>query len=104
MTKIHSGEKYDENELRGRLTAEQFQVTQHAGTERPFTGKYWDVWDDGTYHWWKVLGTLRWGLGLANQARQPLDGEFPSSVMAASGRRVAEMEYDVLMLLDGAYP
>jgi len=62
------------------------------------------TWDDSTYHWWKVLGTLRWGLGLANQARQHLDGEFPSIVMAASGRRVAEMEYDVLMLLDGLYP
>ena len=62
------------------------------------------TWDDATYHWWKVLGTFRWGLGLANQARQHLDGEFPSIVMAASGRRVAEMEYDVLMLLQGAYP
>lgn len=50
MTKIHSGEKYTEEELRNRLTSEQFQVTQHAGTERAFTGKYWDVWDDGTYH------------------------------------------------------
>jgi len=57
------------------------------------------IWDDGTYHWWKVLGTFRWGLGLAGQARQHLDGEFPSIVMAASGRRVAEMDYDVLMLL-----
>ncbi len=57
------------------------------------------TWDEGTYHWWKVLGTFRWGLGLAGQARQHLDGEFPSIVMAASGRRVAEMEYDVLMLL-----
>lgn len=62
------------------------------------------TWDASTYHWWQVLGTLRWGLGLANQARQHLDGEFPSIVMAASGRRVAEMEYDVLMLLRGAYP
>jgi len=39
----------DENELRERLTPEQFAVTQQSGTERAFTGKYWDCHDDGTY-------------------------------------------------------
>lgn len=42
--------KFDDAELRSRLSAEQYVVTQQAGTERAFTGKYWDVWDDGTYH------------------------------------------------------
>ena len=36
-------------ELRGRLTAEQFHVTQEGGTERAFTGEYWDCHDPGTY-------------------------------------------------------
>ena len=27
-----------------------FQVTRHAATERPFTGKYEAVWADGSYH------------------------------------------------------
>ncbi len=27
-----------------------FQVTRHAATERPFTGKYEQVWADGSYH------------------------------------------------------
>jgi aminoglycoside phosphotransferase (APT) family kinase protein len=56
-------------------------------------------WDGDAFHWWQVLGSLRWGVGLANQARQHLDGEFRSIVMAGSGRRIAEMEYDVLCLI-----
>ncbi|NND75337.1 MAG: peptide-methionine (R)-S-oxide reductase MsrB [Ilumatobacter sp.] len=39
-----------DEELRERLTREQYEVTQKAGTERAFTGVYWDVKDDGTYH------------------------------------------------------
>ena len=35
--------------LRSRLSAEQFEVTQSQATERPFTGKYVDNKDDGTY-------------------------------------------------------
>ena len=27
-----------------------FEVTRRAATERPFTGKYEAVWDDGSYH------------------------------------------------------
>ena len=37
------------DELQDRLTDEQYQVTQLKGTERPFTGKYVDHKDDGTY-------------------------------------------------------
>jgi peptide-methionine (R)-S-oxide reductase len=39
-----------EEELRARLTPEQFAVTQNAGTEPAFTGEYWNMKDDGTYH------------------------------------------------------
>ena len=36
-------------DLRSKLTEEQYQVTQCSATERPFTGKYVDHKADGTY-------------------------------------------------------
>jgi aminoglycoside phosphotransferase (APT) family kinase protein len=57
------------------------------------------VWDDDRFRWWRALGTLRWGLGLAGQAAQHLDGRYRSIVMAGSGRRVSELAYDLLLLV-----
>jgi peptide-methionine (R)-S-oxide reductase len=37
-------------EWRAELTPEQYQVLRRQGTERPFSGKYVDVKDDGMYH------------------------------------------------------
>jgi len=34
---------------RERLTPEQYEVLRKHGTERAFTGKYWDVKEDGMY-------------------------------------------------------
>jgi len=41
--------KLSDNELRQKLTPEQYHVTQEQGTERPFTGKFVDNKEDGTY-------------------------------------------------------
>lgn len=57
------------------------------------------AFDPHAYAWWKVFGTLKWGLGLARQARQHLDGTYRYIAMAGSGRRVCELEYDLLRLL-----
>ena len=41
--------KSDE-EWRGQLDSEQFRVARKGGTERPFSGKYWDHWAPGAYN------------------------------------------------------
>ena len=37
-------------EWQQQLTPEQFQVARKGGTERAFTGAYWNLKDSGTYH------------------------------------------------------
>jgi peptide-methionine (R)-S-oxide reductase len=38
-----------EEEWRRDLTPEQYKVTREQGTERAFTGEYWDTKDEGVY-------------------------------------------------------
>jgi peptide-methionine (R)-S-oxide reductase len=37
-------------EWRDELSSEQYQVARQAGTERAFTGRYWDCKEPGRYH------------------------------------------------------
>jgi len=42
--------EFSKDELRDRLTEEQFRVTQEAATEAPFSGEYLHVEEDGMFH------------------------------------------------------
>ena len=84
-----------------RFKEDAREIGGFAGRE-PFVAGYEAAggsFDEERFTWWKVLGTLRWALGLASQSAAHLDGRFRSIVMAASGRRVPELEWDLLMLV-----
>jgi len=41
--------KLSEKEMRERLTPQQYEVTQHEATERPFQNEFWDHKEPGLY-------------------------------------------------------
>jgi peptide methionine sulfoxide reductase MsrB len=45
--KTNDYRKPSDEELRKRLTPEQYQCTQEEGTERPFANPYWNNKEDG---------------------------------------------------------
>jgi hypothetical protein len=49
---------------------------------------------------WEVLGNLKWGIMTIMQAKTHLDGLVKSVELASLGRRTAEMELELLSLID----
>jgi aminoglycoside phosphotransferase (APT) family kinase protein len=55
--------------------------------------------DTAAVRWWTALGTLRWGIICIVQAVTHTSGAVRSVELAAIGRRVCEVEWDLLELL-----
>ncbi len=58
--------------------------------------------DPASLNWWEVFGTLRWGVICLTQTSVHLRWEMRSVELAAIGRRVPEVEWDLLALLEPA--
>lgn len=58
--------------------------------------------DPDALRFWVALGTLKWGVICEIQAFTHLEGAVRSVELATLGRRVAEMEWDLLELIDGS--
>ena len=52
----------------------------------------------------ELLGNVRWAVGALTQARRHLSGEEPSVELAVLGRLAAEIEHEVLELLEEGAP
>ncbi len=50
--------------------------------------------------WWEVLGNVKWGVGCLTQSRRHLTGQDRSVEYAVLGRMAAEMEYELLDLIE----
>jgi aminoglycoside phosphotransferase (APT) family kinase protein len=55
--------------------------------------------DPEALRWWEAYGTLRWGVICVQQAAAHLSGAVRSVELAAIGRRVCEVELDLLELV-----
>jgi peptide-methionine (R)-S-oxide reductase len=73
-----------EDELRARLTDEQFRITQRKETERPFTGRYLNNKGEGVY------ACVACGTELfASDAKYDSGSGWPSFWLPLAGDRVA---------------
>jgi aminoglycoside phosphotransferase (APT) family kinase protein len=52
--------------------------------------------------YWEVLGNFRWAVGCVQQANRHLSGQAVSIELASLGRRTAEMELELLNLIERA--
>ena len=78
-----------DQEWRGELDSEQYHVTREKGTERAFSGKYWDHHEKGSY---RCTGCGQELFG--SDAKYDSGSGWPSFVRPSGENRVAEASDD----------
>jgi aminoglycoside phosphotransferase (APT) family kinase protein len=76
------------------------------GKLEPYLARYAELTgheiDANELDWWEVLGNVKWAVGCLNQCRRHLTGLDRSVEYAVLGRMAAEMEYELLHLIERA--
>jgi aminoglycoside phosphotransferase (APT) family kinase protein len=76
------------------------------GELEPYLARYAELsgrdFDASELDWWEVLGNVKWAVGCLNQCRRHLSGLDRSVEYAVLGRMAAEMEYELLHLIEHA--
>lgn len=55
-------------------------------------------------YWFEIASNLKWAIATVTQARRHLSGQEPSLELASLGRMTAEIELEILSLLDPRHP
>jgi aminoglycoside phosphotransferase (APT) family kinase protein len=84
----------DERRLGGFARVGLYLETYNALTGRSIS--------ESDLDWWEVLGNVKWGIGCLTQSRRHLSGVDRSVEYAVLGRMAAEMEYELLDLIERA--
>jgi peptide-methionine (R)-S-oxide reductase len=79
--------KKSKEQLRNKLSPEAYYVTQESGTERPFTGQYWDHVEDGVYNCICCGETL-----FKSETKFDAGCGWPSFYEAANNKKINELE------------
>jgi len=79
--------KKSKDQLRNELSPESYYVTQESGTERPFTGPYWDHVEDGVYNCICCGETL-----FRSETKFDAGCGWPSFYEAANNKKINELE------------
>jgi aminoglycoside phosphotransferase (APT) family kinase protein len=84
----------------GALSRHAFGLTDRASWRILYEQHCGVALDPKVLHWWEVVGNLRWALGAAFQTERYLSGDVVDFELLAIGRRVPQMEFEALSLIE----